>query len=64
MAALPAARLKVHEETSHCPNGERPAWHAALSSWWLISPPFILTAEPASPFGAQSQGDGLWGAVR
>jgi hypothetical protein len=39
MAALPAARLKVHDETGHCSNGERPAWHAALSSWRLISPP-------------------------
>jgi pimeloyl-ACP methyl ester carboxylesterase len=27
--ALPAARLKVYPETSHCPNWERPEWVAA-----------------------------------
>jgi pimeloyl-ACP methyl ester carboxylesterase len=29
LAALPAARLKVYEETGHCPNWERPEWVAA-----------------------------------
>jgi pimeloyl-ACP methyl ester carboxylesterase len=29
LAAVPAARLKVYEETGHCPNWERPEWVAA-----------------------------------
>jgi pimeloyl-ACP methyl ester carboxylesterase len=29
LATLPAARLKVYEETGHCPNWERPEWVAA-----------------------------------
>ena len=29
MEALPAARLKVYEETGHCPNWERPEQVAA-----------------------------------
>jgi len=29
LAALPAARLKVYQETGHCPNWERPEWVAA-----------------------------------
>jgi pimeloyl-ACP methyl ester carboxylesterase len=29
LAALPAARLKVYEETGHCPNWERPEQVAA-----------------------------------
>ena len=29
VAALPAARLKVYDETGHCPNWERPEWVAA-----------------------------------
>ena len=29
MAALPAARLTVYEETGHCPNWERPVQVAA-----------------------------------
>jgi pimeloyl-ACP methyl ester carboxylesterase len=29
LSAVPAARLKVYEETGHCPNWERPAWVAA-----------------------------------
>jgi non-heme chloroperoxidase len=28
IAALPAARLKVYQETGHCPNWERPEWVA------------------------------------
>ena len=29
LAALPAAQLKVYEQTGHCPNWERPEWVAA-----------------------------------
>ena len=29
LAALPSARLKVYEDTGHCPNWERPEWVAA-----------------------------------
>ena len=29
LAAVPAARLKVYDETGHCPNWERPEWVAA-----------------------------------
>ena len=29
LEALPGARLKVYEETGHCPNWERPEWVAA-----------------------------------
>ena len=29
LAALPAARLKVYQETGHCPNSERPEWVTA-----------------------------------
>ena len=29
LATLPAARLKVYQETGHCPNWERPEWVAA-----------------------------------
>jgi hypothetical protein len=29
LAAVPAARLKVYQETGHCPNWERPEWVAA-----------------------------------
>jgi pimeloyl-ACP methyl ester carboxylesterase len=29
LAALPAARLRVYQETGHCPNWERPEWVAA-----------------------------------
>ena len=29
LAALPTARIRVYEETGHCPNWERPEWVAA-----------------------------------
>jgi hypothetical protein len=42
MAALPAARLTVHEETGHCPNWERPERVAAdiAAAERIVASPF------------------------
>lgn len=39
LAALPAARLKVYQETGHCPNWERPQWVAADIADFVASAP-------------------------
>jgi pimeloyl-ACP methyl ester carboxylesterase len=51
LAALPAARLKVYQETGHCPNWERPEWVAADIADFVASATRGLRREASTGIG-------------